>query len=69
MSVEISLRGVSRHYGEQVALVGVDAVLPAGRLVAVVGSSGSGSLVRTQTRMWPPCARAGIWPPRPESPA
>ena len=42
MSVEISLRGVSRHYGEQVALVGVDAVLPAGRLVAVVGSSGSG---------------------------
>ncbi len=42
MSVEITLRGVWRNYGEQVALAGVDAVLPAGRLIAVVGSSGSG---------------------------
>lgn len=42
MSIEITLRGVSHKYDDQVALAGVDAVLPAGRLIAVVGSSGSG---------------------------
>ena len=58
MSVEITLRGVWRNYGEQVALAGVDAVLPAGRLIAVVGSSGSGktSLVNLVPRFYEPTA-------------
>ena len=39
----LTLTGVSRSYGERLALCPVDLVLAAGRCVAVMGTNGSGT--------------------------
>lgn len=53
MGMEITLAGVSRRFGERVALSGIDAVFPAGRVSAVIGPNGSGksTLLRIMARL------------------
>ena len=38
----IEMRGVSRHFGDVVALEGIDVVVAQGEVVVLIGPSGSG---------------------------
>ncbi len=42
MSAVISARGLSKRYGKQVAIDGIDFDIPAGRIVGLIGPNGSG---------------------------
>ncbi|MFC5512738.1 ABC transporter ATP-binding protein [Massilia jejuensis] len=42
MSAVISARGLSKRYGKQVAVDGIDFDIPAGRIVGLIGPNGSG---------------------------
>jgi ABC-2 type transport system ATP-binding protein len=42
MSAAISARGLTKRYGKQIAIDGIDFEIPAGRIVGLIGPNGSG---------------------------
>lgn len=52
----IEARGLTAHYGSNPALSGLDAAIPAGEIVAVLGENGSGksSFLKVLARVLPP---------------
>jgi ABC-2 type transport system ATP-binding protein len=58
--MSISIQNVSRYFGEQAALMGVDLEVPAGQVLGLLGPNGAGksTLMRLVTGYLPPSAGA-----------
>ena len=62
----LQLQGICKNFGPVQALVGIDLVLEAGKVTALVGDNGAGktAMIKTISGIWPPDGGKILWQDR-----